>query len=242
MNSAPNTYPTPASLSPLSTPSYGSTYGTTNTYESGSTFLGMSLTTWIIIILVLAILGFNIFSYLAKGTMVFETTFGPYIRYFTGLFGNTAANITKQVTNTAATGTKAGVDVIAGTVTSGVDVVQQTAGSITGASATSSLIGSQKTSASVPQEYAAQNSQLNAALNSATPDYKPTMQHVSTSFSADDSSSSIQSSKSSSKSGWCYIGEDRGFRSCIQVGENDTCMSGDIFPSQDICVNPSLRA
>jgi hypothetical protein len=26
------------------------------------------------------------------------------------------------------------------------------------------------------------------------------------------------------------------------VGPNDTCMSGDIFPSQDICVNPSLRA
>jgi hypothetical protein len=239
MNSAQNTYSAPASLSPLSTPSYGSTstYGTT-----GTTFLGMSLTTWIIIILVLAILGFNIFSYLAKGTMVFETTFGPYIRYFTGLFGNTAANITKQVTNTAATGTKAGVDVIAGTVTSGVDVVQQTAGSITGASATSSLIGGQKTSASVPQEDAAQNSQLNAALNSATPDYKPTMQHDSTSFRADDSSSSIQASKSASKSGWCYIGEDRGFRSCIQVGENDTCMSGDIFPSQDICVNPSLRA
>jgi len=38
------------------------------------------------------------------------------------------------------------------------------------------------------------------------------------------------------------IGEDQGYRSCIQVGDNDTCMSGDIFPSQEICVNPKLRA
>jgi hypothetical protein len=43
------------------------------------------------------------------------------------------------------------------------------------------------------------------------------------------------------KSGYCYIGEDRGFRSCIKVGENDTCMSGDIFPTHAICVNPRLR-
>jgi hypothetical protein len=38
------------------------------------------------------------------------------------------------------------------------------------------------------------------------------------------------------KSGYCYIGTDRGFRSCIRVGENNTCMSGDIFPSMDVCV------
>jgi hypothetical protein len=43
------------------------------------------------------------------------------------------------------------------------------------------------------------------------------------------------------KSGYCYIGEDRGFRSCIRVGEQDTCMSGDIFPTHAICVNPRLR-
>ena len=58
---------------------------------------------------------------------------------------------------------------------------------------------------------------------------------------ADDSYSSIQNSKSSSKSGWCFIGEERGYRSCVEVGENDICMSGDIFPTKDICINPTLR-
>jgi len=57
----------------------------------------------------------------------------------------------------------------------------------------------------------------------------------------DEAGSVTQASKGKSKSGYCYIGEDRGFRSCIKVGEGDKCMSGDIFPSQDICINPTLR-
>jgi len=47
--------------------------------------------------------------------------------------------------------------------------------------------------------------------------------------------------KPKSKSGFCYIGEDRGFRSCIKVEEGDICMSGDIFPTQAVCINPNLR-
>ena len=41
--------------------------------------------------------------------------------------------------------------------------------------------------------------------------------------------------------GYCYIGTDRGIRSCIDVSPGDKCMSGQIFPRRDICVNPSLR-
>ena len=54
---------------------------------------------------------------------------------------------------------------------------------------------------------------------------------------ADDSTSRTQM-KPQSKAGFCYIGEDRGFRSCIEVGEGDICMSGDIFPTNEICINP----
>ena len=57
---------------------------------------------------------------------------------------------------------------------------------------------------------------------------------------ADESTSRIQMNPTS-KSGFCYIGEDRGFRSCIEVGEGDVCMSGDIFPTESICINPNLR-
>jgi hypothetical protein len=57
---------------------------------------------------------------------------------------------------------------------------------------------------------------------------------------ADDATSQTQR-KPKSKSGYCFIGEDKGFRSCIEVGEGDICMSGDIFPTRAICINPNLR-
>ena len=37
------------------------------------------------------------------------------------------------------------------------------------------------------------------------------------------------------------IGEDRGFRSCVEVGTSHECMSGNVFPSKEVCINPSLR-
>lgn len=59
-------------------------------------------------------------------------------------------------------------------------------------------------------------------------------------YQANEASSSVHLS-GKNKSGWCYIGEDKGFRSCAKVGVNDECMSGNIFPTKDICVNPNLR-
>ena len=54
-------------------------------------------------------------------------------------------------------------------------------------------------------------------------------------------SNSREQQYGSQKSEYCYIGEDRGFRSCIKVSDSDKCMSGDIFPTEEICINPNLR-
>jgi hypothetical protein len=215
-----STYPTTLGITPTPTPT-----------TSSSFFSQTSIMTWIIIILILSIFGFNVFFYLAKGTQTFSDIFGPIIKYITGLFASTTAVITKQVVIGSATGTKAGVDIAAGAVTGGID---ETARLVKGADA------SKTTSANQPVlkrgEISSDDNNedtLHNALNQAPKDHVP--------YEADEATSSIQASKSSGKSGWCYIGEDRGFRSCIQIGENDKCMSGDIFPSQEICVNPNLR-
>ena len=206
---------------------YPTTLGTTPTPTTSSSFFSQtSIMTWIIIILILTILGFNVFFYLAKGTQTFSDIFGPTIKYITGLFASTIALITGQVITGSATGTKAGVDIAANTV------IDNTNRLVKGANA------SKTTSSNQPvlnrsESSDNQDDTLHNALNQAPKDQVP--------YEADEATSSIQASKSSGKSGWCYIGEDRGFRSCIQVGENDKCMSGDIFPSQEICVNPNLR-
>ena len=79
----------------------------------------------------------------------------------------------------------------------------------------------------------AQNTALNRALNISKQQELSKQDYV-----ANDSYDSTQQGKA----GWCYIGSEQGYRSCSQVGEADTCMSGNIFPTQDVCVNTSLRA
>jgi len=86
----------------------------------------------------------------------------------------------------------------------------------------------------IPQPDVMKNNSLNQALNKAS--IKQSNTHE---YEADDINSSIQ--KGPTKSGYCYIGQDKGYRSCVYVKESDTCMSGDIFPTNDICVNPTLR-
>jgi len=43
------------------------------------------------------------------------------------------------------------------------------------------------------------------------------------------------------QNGYCYVGEEGNVRSCIDIKSSDTCMSGDIFPTMDVCINPTLR-
>jgi hypothetical protein len=179
---------------------------------------------WILIILILAFLGFNIFVYLAKGTETINSVFSPIINMFSGIFGDTVG----QVVDVSAEGTKKIVNTTAGVIDSGLSEVQK----ITPNKASSSV-------SSVPvtknQPDVMSNNSLNKALNTSQSSQSP-----NNNYQADEASSSIQSGPP--KSGWCYIGEDRGFRTCAEVGPNDKCISGDIFPSQDLCVNPSLRA
>jgi len=57
-------------------------------------------------------------------------------------------------------------------------------------------------------------------------------------YEPDNTDSKVQET---GKKGWCYVGTDRTFRSCIKVKKSDVCMSGKIFPTRDICINPALR-
>ena len=181
----------------------------------------INMTTWIIIILILAFLGFNIFVYLAKGTEDIANFFGPLTAK---LFGTTVA-VTGQTVDVAAEGTKAVVSGTAATVNAGLSAVQDITPNTAPTSIKSQPVQGQPTTR--PSD-----SGLNKALNSS--------QEQNMDYQAHEASSSVHSG--GGQSGWCFVGEDRVFRSCALVNENDKCMSGDIFPSQELCINPNLRA
>jgi len=212
--------------------SFPSLSADTSLYDGSSffdTLKNINVTTWLIIILILAFLGFNIFVYLAKGTEDIKNFFAPLLET---VFGTSVA-ITSQTVDTAAEGAKSVVTGTANVLNTGLSAVQD----VTPNNVSSSISG-QPIDKTFPPKNTVQNSSLNKALNSSTSE-----QSGNQDYQALETSSSVHSSSSKSgKSGWCYIGEDRGYRTCAEVGVNDTCMSGDIFPSQEICINPNLRA
>jgi hypothetical protein len=180
----------------------------------------IGITTWIIIILIFSFLGFNIFTFLGKGTDQANTILEPILNVFRSIFGGA----TSQIVDVTAEGGKAVTNTAASVVNDTLNAAQKVANQ-----------PSNTTVSELKNLDSSQINTLNKALNSAAPITTKTGE-----YQEDDSASSIQ--RGTSKGGWCYIGEDRGFRTCGQVGPNDECMSGDIFPSNEICMNPSLRA
>ena len=167
----------------------------------------------------MAVLGINIFAYL--GYLTENTIY--YLRPLLFVSINAASDITQDIISTSAEGTKTATDIVSGTVNSAIN-----------------------TTSDVMTQSSGHDDSDDDLEEDTIDDYKKLQKNINENNKPsnnipepDDVLSSTQKSKS--KSGYCYIGEDRGFRSCINVGENDTCMSGDIFPSEEICINPSLR-
>jgi hypothetical protein len=187
------------------------------TVSSGYNINWSSIVRYSLIILILAFLGLNLFAYLGKIT---EETAG-FLKPILGFLGYGATTTIKQTVDVSAQGAKGLVDVAAGTVTSGVELLEKGIGS------KGQLRNKIDDTSNVDDVLSkAEIRNARSVNNEPVPD---------------DAGSRTQSNRSVGKSGFCYIGEDRGFRSCIKVGEADMCMSGDIFPSQEICINPNLR-
>ena len=180
-----------------------------------------------LIVAILLFLGVNIFSYLGDFLQHIKDISAPIIKQILGNLGYVVTETTKDVTEITAEGAKLGIDVAAGTVESGIDVIQGQLDIESG--------NSQKPNIDSKNNQKSPISTLSNSLSTALADAEYNSEPI-----PDDATSSTQRI-GPGKAGYCYIGEDRGFRSCISVKDGDTCMSGDIFPSNEICVNPSLR-
>ena len=215
----------------------GNDYGNVN--ENGGFFSNIGVFKWMFIILLLAFLGVNVFVYMAKGTQGIVDLFTPLIK----LIAKLTASATGQVVNVSAEGAKAIVGgtaaVASGTAGAAAAVIGETVGgtakvinkglsAVQDISTPSSLKGQDinKPSADVIQQ---------SALNQTLDAYQ--QQSSNQDYQASEATSSI----GGQQAGWCYIGADNGARTCGQVGSSDLCMSGDIFPTKEVCVNPNLR-
>ena len=226
-------YPAPA-LAPASAPfnrmSFNDADFDSDALPDSSSSTASLVVRGALILILLALIGFNVFTYLDDVTEWLSATFGAPFRAVARFLGYAAIDTAQYTVDVAAKGSKSAVDIAAGAATSGIDVLQQTIDR-KGLQEDQPRQGQRQGQRQSPKQDVDTSDALQQALSHAKKEPPQ----------PDDATSQTQRNQRNGKSGYCYIGEDRGFRSCIQIGEQDTCMSGDIFPTHAICINPRLR-
>lgn len=255
----------PAPIRPLLQPAAVLPNTITITQQS---FLHYTLYTFSIIIF-LAICGLNVFVYLAKGTNTVVEFIDKLLDKIYALFGQETVDIFSVICKafvvgfeTAATQSSA-VQAATAITTGGIYAVDALDGSLNGIPIPTSLsqpslnpsvyggnnssLAPVEPSVNIPpppplppskQQPGAATTAASAAASTTTTVLKPSFEKHPI---ADSVNSIVQSTVAKNKAGWCYIGEDRGYRSCVEVDEDEGCMSQQVFPSQESCLNPELR-
>lgn len=210
---------------------------------------------WIFIILLLAFLGFNIFKYLAQGTDIVTALLSPIAYIVTMVSGDTAKTTlehTSQGAQTIATESSNFLQILLKLIT---DFFNGSVNFIT----TSSISGINYLQSTIKQDKITPTNE-----NANTKDTKEEnedeheegvlknerkietrIQDVSNSIKNSIAKKEDKipepSSTDSQYHGFCYVGKQNNLRHCAKVSSKSKCMSGDIFPTMDICVNPKLR-
>ncbi len=180
--------------------------------ESGTSFLKIIL--YIIVgVLLLAFIGFNVFSYLAEGTDFLTNITAPIVNFFTMITGNTA----KTAVSNTSTGSQSIVDNLEKGTVGTIDYIQKNVKNVSDKKQNQNL-----------------DKNKNITIVSTENDDSLTDTKKNTNEPEPTRTNSLNQ-------GYCYIGKINDTRYCAKVSGRDQCMSGDIYPSMDICVNPNLR-
>jgi hypothetical protein len=162
-------------------------------------------------LLVFSFLGINLLYVFGNFIQSIVNIFGPLVAQVLSIFGYTTGTVLNKTADIASDVAKTGIDIAEGTLQSVGDLL--------------------KNSSSSNVNLTTRN-QLDKSLNISGLQYKEP--------SPDNSINPIQKPITSAKQAWCLVGEYQGKRGCIAVTDSNKCLSGQIFPTQQLCLNPTL--
>lgn len=220
---------------------------------------------WFIIIIILAVYGFNIFTYLAEGTDILTALISPFLYVFSLLTGTTLKSIienTSQGGQTLITGISNFFGALiqffsqflTGTLkvaeTSSVSAIDQLQSNLTKDKINSGNIKyTTQTNTNTNTNISEENTEetmlkserkLADRTRDVPSDIKKTIENNTKTEPIPLHSGSNE--HGSNEQGYCYIGKQNNIRNCAKVSARNKCMSGDIFPTLDLCINPNLRS
>jgi len=217
---------------------------------------------WIFIILILSFLGFNIFQYLAQGTDLLTALLSPFTYVIALITGDTAKTTVKytsdgsqkiatessnflqvflnflQVVLKALTDLfNNSVKFVAKTSTSAIDYLQ------------SNIKKDKITSSEEPKKEDKKEDKKEEPKKEINEEERIIEKRV-TNVPNDikklivkkEENEPEPSESNSQQHGFCYVGKVNNSRYCAKVSSKNKCMSGDIFPTMDLCINPNLRS
>ena len=162
------------------------------------------------VLLILSFLGINLLDIISNFIKLIIKLFGPLVSQILSIFGYTTGTIINSGAAGASDVAKGAIDVAEGTIQSVGDL----------------MIKASKSGVN----YDVQR-ELDTALTST---------NYANMADSDISENPIQKPISSNKTGWCLVGEFDNKRKCIKVTEQDKCMSGQIFPNEQVCIGAKL--
>ena len=187
-------------------------------YSSNDSGLFSNKNTIIIILLVLLILsliGINLLLILGNAISSIVDPLVPAIKSLLGMIGFT----TGQIINNS-------VDLVANTADVGIDIAKGTTHSIGDL-----LINSMNPGLDLSRQIDLTDAVGISKLYSSSPSSEPKPVQ-----SSEPTVTPISTQKH--KAGWCYVGDFSGSRGCVEVKEQDKCISGLIFANKSECLNP----
>lgn len=189
-----------------------------NFQSSDGIFSGKNLIITILsVLLFFSFLGINILDIVSNFLKIIVNIFGPLVNQLMSLLGYTTGTVLNTSADVISDGGKFALDIAEGTV--------QNVGNL--------MIKASKTGIDPNAKMELDN------ILQSTNTYSANANSYS-SPSNDISENPIQKPISSNKTGWCLVGEYKNKRGCIEIGEHEKCMSGQVFPEQQMCLNPNV--
>jgi len=210
---------------------------TVSTTNESYIFNKNSLIIILLFLVIFSFLGINFLNITGNFIQNIINLLRPLITEIISLFGYTTGVIIGKSADLATDVAKTGIDITHGTLHSVGDLlINSSQGNINPLS-----IQHVQSSLSIPNAQTPQPQQPQQPQQPPQPRLVPLPLELALKQpEPDNATNPIQKPISSGKTNWCLVGEYQGRRGCIQVSEQDRCLSGQIFPNQQMCMNPAM--
>jgi hypothetical protein len=209
---------------------------------------------WFVIIILLALYGFNIFKYLAQGTDIITALISPFTYVIALLTGTTVKTIIQNISQGGQTLIAelsnffgALINFFSQFFSGSLKVAEKT--SVSAIDQLQSNIVKDKTNSAeskkskqvVEAEPEAEETTLLKNERKLAERNREVSSEVKDTINKKEKTDPAPLQTSTLEHGYCYIGKNNNVRNCAKVSSKNKCMSGDIFPTMDLCINPNLR-